>query len=252
MHALREALAEFVELVLPVGCAGCGRPGVPLCPVCASAVRVPPRRVAATVLASRGGAPVWAGPDYAGCVARTVVAWKEAARRDLAAVLAGVLAEVVATALREGGPGSGGRRDDRPVLVVPVPSAGRAVRRRGEDVTRVLAALAVARLRRVGAATVPPLRVAPLLRQRAGVRDQAGLSAGARRANLAGGLRVARGARRLLPGRPVVVVDDIVTTGATLAAAEETLRASGADVVTLCALTATPCRRALAAPRSLD
>ncbi|WP_344016151.1 hypothetical protein, partial [Streptomyces thermospinosisporus] len=70
-----------------------------------------------------------------------------------------------------------------------------------------------------------PARVAPVLRQRPGVADQAGLTAAQRLANLTGALTVAPGGERLLiGGGPVVLVDDVMTTGASLAEAARAVR----------------------------
>ncbi|QNP75936.1 ComF family protein [Streptomyces roseirectus] len=101
------------------------------------------------------------------------------------------------------------------VLIVPVPSARWAVRARGHDPVRRVALVAAGVLRRGGV----DVRVAAVLRQRAGVRDQAGLGPRERRENLAGALRVGGAGARVLRGRAVVLVDDVVTTGASLAEA---------------------------------
>jgi hypothetical protein len=61
--------------------------------------------------------------------------------------------------------------------------------------------------------------VAAVLRQRRAVADQSGLNSRQRLANLAGALEVAGGGRRLLADAPVVLVDDLMTTGASLAEA---------------------------------
>lgn len=89
-------------------------------------------------------------------------------------------------------------------------------------------ALAAARdLRREGV----PVRVLCVLRQRRTVADQAGLSARQRAANVSGALTVVPGAVRLLAAAPVVLVDDLLTTGASLAEAARAVRAAGGKVV---------------------
>lgn len=71
-----------------------------------------------------------------------------------------------------------------------------------------------------------PARVAPVLRLRRAVADQAGLGARQRRENLSGALEVCRGGARLTGGAAVVLVDDLITTGATLAEAARAVRAA--------------------------
>ncbi|MFH9425933.1 ComF family protein [Streptomyces sp. NPDC017529] len=76
-----------------------------------------------------------------------------------------------------------------------------------------------------------PVRVLAVLRQRRTVVDQAGLSARQRLANVSGALTVVAGAGRPLAAAPVVLVDDLMTTGASLAEAARAVRAAGGKVV---------------------
>jgi predicted amidophosphoribosyltransferase len=113
------------------------------------------------------------------------------------------------------------------------------VRSRGRDHVRELADAAAAELRAAG---VPASRVR-LLGRVAGrrVRDSAGLDAAQRRENLAGRFRALPAG--LPPASRVVLVDDIVSSGATLTEAARALRSS-ADTPVLAAVVAATPRRA--------
>lgn len=124
-----------------------------------------------------------------------------------------------------------------PIPIVWVPSRRGAARRRGHDPMRQAVAVAVHRLRAGG---VPVVALGGL-RQCRRVADQAGLGAKARRDNLNGALEAV--ARAPLAGRRVVLVDDVVTTGASLAEAARALREAGADVAAAATIAATPLRR---------
>jgi predicted amidophosphoribosyltransferase len=117
--------------------------------------------------------------------------------------------------------------------IVPAPSRRSAARRRGGDPVSAMAVAAATTMARVGVAA----GVAPCLYTGGRARDSVGLDAGDRVANLAGRIRFRE---RAGPprGSPVVLVDDVVTTGATLLASVTALRASGIEVTGLLALAA--------------
>lgn len=124
--------------------------------------------------------------------------------------------------------GAGDARVRGPVLLVPVPSARRAVRTRGHDPARRIALAAAGELRRTGTSA----RVLAVLRQRCAVADQSGLDARQRVDNLAGALAVAPGGGGLLRGGgALVLVDDLMTTGASLAEAARAVRAATGSAV---------------------
>ncbi|MER6225569.1 ComF family protein [Streptomyces sp. 900105755] len=243
---------DLTDLVLPAECGGCGTPRTVLCDGCRAALSgAVPRRVR-PVPEPSGLPAVYAAAPYADEVRAALLAHKERGALALAGALGAALAGAVRAGLRDGcQDGRAGLRDGRavrivtswhgtaggagasgPVLLVPVPSAPWAVRARGHDPVRRITLAAAAELRRAGI----PAQVVPVLRQRRAVADQSGLNARQRYANLAGALEVTAGGVRLLAGGRVVLVDDLVTTGATLAeaarAVRETVRAEGAGEAT--------------------
>ncbi|MFD8368834.1 ComF family protein [Streptomyces hygroscopicus] len=126
------------------------------------------------------------------------------------------------------GPGAGaGARPCGPLLLVPVPSARRAVGARGHDPARRIALAAAGVLRGGGC----PAKVPAVLRQRRRVTDQSGLDARQRLANVTGALGAVPGSGRLLVAGPVVLVDDVMTMGASLAEAARAVRAAGGLVI---------------------
>lgn len=199
-------VAEMGALLLAGTCAGCARPGTLLCDPCRSALAPAPRAVR-----TPGGLRVEAALELAGpaaaCVRRLKGQGQTFLARPLGAALAAVLIPVLVPETR----------------AVPVPTSRAAFRRRGYRVPELL-------IRRAGAV---PHRAVTLTRT---VRDQRELPAAARVENVRG----AMGARARGHGAPVVLVDDVVTTGATLDEAARALAAAGFEVVGAVALAATP------------
>jgi predicted amidophosphoribosyltransferase len=215
---------SLLDLLFPMACVGCGGTGGPGCPRCRSELRgaaqlMWPRPCPADL------PPPWAVTAYSGCSRQFLLAYKERGTVGLRQPLAEALASAaVAAAGRE-----------RSVVVVPIPSSRAAIRERGDDVMLALArrASSVARQRGVVA------RVVPALRHGRRVADSAGLGAHERAANLTGAFTVRPRMRRALLNSAVVIADDLITTGATIAEAARELRAADAVVVGAAVVAAT-------------
>jgi predicted amidophosphoribosyltransferase len=205
--APRSLLDSFLDLVLPADCAGCGGPEPPWCGWCRRQLgaRSSPRLP--------GGPQVLAVGRYRGPLRAALLRYKERGRRDLARPLAALLAGPLHELAPPGPAGA-----PAPTWLVPAPSRPAAARARGGD--------HVLRLCRALSAQRSDLRVAHPLRLDRRVRDSVGLDAAQRAANLRGRVRVV--SARLPPvGDRLVIVDDVLTTGATLRECRSALAREG-------------------------
>lgn len=235
MAGAGDTLSGLADLVLPGSCAGCGAAGPgALCAACRRWLRRRrPRPVRPTP--APGGLPdCVALAGYDGVLREVLLAYKERGRHTLGRPLGDLLAAVVAAGVPRTGRPAG-----TPVLLVPVPDSPAAARARyGDHMLRLARRAAV----RLNAAGWPAGLATPLIaRQRP---DSAHLTRAARAAGAAQAFtsrprEVARMAEAAARGALVVAVDDILTTGATLAAVAGELAAAGAEVPLAAVLAAT-------------
>jgi len=172
------------------------------------------------------GLSVVAAARYGGSVQTAVVAHKEQGHLALAAPLGRLLAGAMVVPPERAG------RPER--VIVPVPSTRVASRSRGQDHARRLA-------RAAGALTATP--VEPALRWSRRVHDQAALSAHARSENV-GNAMSASPPRRA--DASALLIDDVMTTGATLDEGVRALESAGWPVAGVSVVAAVDARRALA------
>lgn len=213
MSPLPATLKHVLELVLPLECGGCGAPSTRWCDACATELSVGPNEPHVVSPRVDPRVPVFALGRYAGARRQAIVAMKDHGRTDLVAPLARTLAIGIHRLLTWG-------MVELPLAIVPAPTRRLAARRRGGD--------PVARMVTAAVAGHPDITVVAALRMKALVRDSVGLGSAARERNIAG--------RVLLRGRPlpglheVLVVDDIVTTGATARESVRILQTAGMQV----------------------
>lgn len=213
--ALGDELAAFI---LSGCCGGCDLPGTLLCASCREALVAAPVRRETTE-----GMPVVAALTYEGVQARCIRRLKAEGETLLARPL-GTALRVAVDEFSAGAP---------PPLLVPIPTGRAAFRRRGYRVPELLirrAALPVNRL-------LLPVRA---------TADQRGLDVSERSQNVARSMR----ARHARGGQDVVLIDDVITTGATLDEGARALTDAGFRVTGAVTLAATPRHREFTANAS--
>jgi len=215
-HGFRTAA---LELLFPSGCASCDEPvvdGHAFCSLCSETL-VPVDDPCPRCATPRGGVSVCrvclrepmpfsearSAYAYGGAVADALRLLKFSARTDLGVPLGRLLAPLVAECAS---------RLEAPI-VVPVPLSRRRLARRGYNQA---ALIALAATRHVRTELLFRVRDTP---------SQIGLSAAQRREALRGAFSAVP---RVFAGRDVIVIDDVMTTGATLAACANALHAEGA------------------------
>ncbi|WP_427130177.1 ComF family protein [Pseudarthrobacter sp. S9] len=249
------AAAELLALAAPVDCVCCGAEDAALCGVCERQVRLltlsPFRTEAqAPALMDMDGSvllPVVAAGAYRGELAQCVLSFKSHGQGQLGDVLAKGLARALNAAAGQA----------QGLFLVPVPTNSSAFRKRGfspvhlllrrlsrshevPGLTVVDALRKAGPLARIRKPSGSPMirRLLPLPGPGAGPEEsrrlpggQKGLGRGARAQRVRGSMRARAGLRGPdVRGQPCIIVDDVLTTGATLAEAARALREAGALV----------------------
>jgi ComF family protein len=205
-----EAIVALLDLLMPPACAGCGRSGSLLCDRCVGAFAPPfraeDRFVAPDAGVALGDALVLAQSAfaYAGPMRRALAALKYSGASRLAPMLARAATPSLRTLLTISGPAA----------LVPVPVHAERRRERGYNQAELIA-------RALGPSHAILERVRPTTKQHR-------LDRSARLANMRGAFRVASNAS--VPS-VAVLVDDIITTTATLEACASVLREAGVEAV---------------------
>ena len=227
---LAGAAAEVQALALPIECVCCGREDLAICAGCERRLRLLTRHPfraesAAPALMDTDGSiilPVVAAGVYREELAQSVLAFKRHGQRQLRTVLSNALGRAIAAAAA----------GDRGIVVVPVPSSNSAFRKRGFSPVHLLLTKALRSSSLNGISCEDALRKVRIT----GVPEalaggQKGLGRGDRGRRVRGSMRaVRRTSRGGLRGRPCIIVDDVLTTGATLAEAARAVHQAGGIV----------------------
>lgn len=217
-------LETLIGVVAPLTCAICGREGTALCEICGhdALESVPSRcfscfkrtddyRTCSTCRAKAPLAHVFVASEYNPAISAVIKNYKFKRNRALARPLAKLMADQLPY-FKHG------------LVIVPVPTATERVRQRGYDHTTKLAQQLSAL---TSYQTLQHLR-------RVGQARQVGAKRVGRIEQLKGAFRPIR--TELLKNRSILLVDDVITTGATLSEAARTLKATGAKSVSAVAI----------------
>jgi ComF family protein len=214
--------SRILDLALPARCPGCGREGPPICAACLPLLDARLDLPAGVPIGLPSDVPPsllqleWCAP-FSGLVRRALHELKYAGEQRLAVPLGQAIARRWKRA------GAGGD------VLVPVPVHADRARRRGYDQAELIARAAAADL---------GLPCATILERARATIAQFDLDRSQRASNVEGAFRLRprgggrapgrRGVDRPLAGRWIVLIDDVVTTGATLGACAAPLLEAGA------------------------
>ncbi|MDO4908645.1 MAG: ComF family protein [Corynebacterium sp.] len=198
-----DGIKSVRELIIPARCGGCGKAGFELCPECMILLRKAPHQLFPTVDTR---CPLYALGPYSGPWRNLILDIKIRRRYDLFPY-AGALLKAGVEYL------TSGNFLEENWAVVSAPTSDRSRKKRGCDIVTEIGKFA----------GLEPIMVVKHTGQ---VADSEGLGPAERRKNLRGGIQVISD-----PPKRVLLIDDVITTGATIAATADVLRAHGSHVI---------------------
>jgi len=197
---MKKFLSPLLDLVYPRKCPGCHLPSESICEFCKSFWQRPP----VTIFLNQNKTFVISVAQYRSEVRSILLAYKENGEREAGKVLSAALLKA------RFGIGS-----DLMFTLVPIPSNPKSIRRRGRDFMMDLC---------TQLAIQSGDKVLPILKVNRDVADQSKLDERQRSKNLVGAFDCVSKNLHLALSSPIILVDDLVTTGATL---REAVRALG-------------------------
>lgn len=231
MNSMTRACSQVADLLFPRGCAGCDRPDDVLCEDCMALFSRSSAQTFDGVAMGSWFACGW----YRGTVRQAVLAWKDHGDEECDRPFSEVICRLAET--------SGvidfihdKQNSYRAVFVVPAPSSHASMRRRGRrHMIPIVKRLASFLQWQTGC----KVTVCDALENK-GIKGKSVQTKGAaqRSQRLKGHVSVRSSVS--LQNTMVILVDDIVTTGATMRSCVETMRKNGATVITVLALAHTP------------
>ena len=215
----KEHCADALALALPISCAGCDRPDRNLCQECRARLVADLQYRELFDAESLQRLPLWFAMELGEPLSGVLHRFKEQGRTSVTQQLAAPLREAMKASY------DSVRSQELPQRIswVVPPSSRASFRQRGYSPIALL----------VTAAGVRPEKLLAINRTRA---DQSQLGRMQRFSNMKGVYRALPAAQ----GKKVILVDDVLTTGATLLECARALRAGGADVVGSAVLAYTP------------
>ncbi len=207
---MRNFFNPLLDLIYPKRCPGCHLPSISICDLCKSFWQKPPIRIKL----SQSNISVISVADYRKEVRSVLLAYKENGEREAGKVLTEALIKARL-----------GFSNYSFCTFVPIPSNPKSVRRRGRDFMLDLCNKV---------ANQSGDEVISILEVNRDVRDQTKLDEKQRSQNLVGAFDCT--SKYLGLAAPVILVDDLLTTGASMREAQRALRQRG--VIPIGAITA--------------
>jgi len=206
-------MKNLAELIFPSRCIGCSQLGISICSICRKSWH--PHIYHRDLLISSQAYPVISAVKYSPIASKVLLSAKESGQSAADQLLISAISHALNFFAKKYGAGD----------LVGIPSRKSATRKRGRNfMVEITKSVAKAE----------SIKALDILQHTRSVRDQSQLDSEQRSRNIAGALTASKNSSNLdSPGNtgPLIIVDDLITTGATLAEAIRALRTAGYAVI---------------------